>query len=86
MQIRTDASVLKFLSDLDRINASEQKIQGQISSGYRVSRPSDATARIGHPFGAIYHGYGRALLNASGVPAPPSPQSPTPTAMGPVSV
>ena len=46
MQIRTDASALKFLSDLDRINASEQKIQGQISSGYRVNRPSDAPGEM----------------------------------------
>src|SRR3954451_19944686 len=46
MQIRTDASALKFLSDLDRINAAEQKIQGQISSGFRVNRPSDAPGQM----------------------------------------
>ena len=46
MQIRTNASALKFLADLDRMNAAEQKIQGQISSGYRVNRPSDAPGQM----------------------------------------
>jgi flagellar hook-associated protein 3 FlgL len=46
MQISTDARALRFLADLDRINSTEERVQREISSGYRVNRPSDAPEQM----------------------------------------
>ena len=41
MQIRTDGRAIQFLADLDRMNATQERVQRDISSGYRVNKPSD---------------------------------------------
>jgi flagellar hook-associated protein 3 FlgL len=41
-----DSYADKFLADLSRIQDRSERVQREISSGYRVSRPSDAPERV----------------------------------------
>ncbi len=42
MKSYLDANSTKFLADLDRLDKKQDRVQREISSGYRVSLPSDA--------------------------------------------
>ena len=46
MNFSVDPRSDRFLADLDRIDDRMSRIQREISSGYRVSRPSDEPGQV----------------------------------------